>query len=130
MFLAYFESTWIGAKRTRGNRSNPRFSIDMWSIYSNITNDRRTTNNAVESYNARWNQSIGTNFNIWNVIKKFKAEDSLARTKLQELVTGVRRDSNPSQLDERKAKYRRLRDALQNFDESNISEFLYGLREL
>ena len=86
LFPAYFESTWIGAKRTRGNRSNPRFSIDMWSIY--ITNDCRTTNNAVESYNARWNQSIGTNFNLWNVIKEFKAEDSLARTKLQELVYG------------------------------------------
>ena len=85
-FLVYVEATWIGRRRTCSNRSAPRFPHSMWNINSNIVEDRPTTNNAVESFNGCWNQSIGTSFNIWTVISKFKTEDKLARTKLQKMV--------------------------------------------
>ena len=128
-FLTYLESTWIGRKRTRGNRSAPRFPLSMWNIHSNIVADRPTTNNAVESFNGRWNQSIGTSFNIWKVVSKFKTEDSLARTKLQEMVTARRSGEHPGRAEAKACKERRLKEALTNFDPDCIKEFLFGLRE-
>ena len=126
----YVESTWIGKKRTRGNRATPRFPISMWNIHANIVENRPTTNNAVESFNARWNQSIGTNCNVWRVIEKFKTEDSLARAKLEELVTGRNNDSHPSRSNERKLRLDRIRGALTNFDPMYLKEFVFGMRSM
>ena len=128
-FLTYVEATWIGRRRTRGNRSAPRFQHSMWNINSNIVEDRPTTNNAVESFNGRWNQSIGTSFNIWTVISKFKTEDSLARTKLQEMVTARRSDEHPARMEAKACRLKKLKDALENFDPDCLKEFMFGLRD-
>ena len=128
LFLAYVESTWIGKRRTRGARNKPRFDISIWNIHLNVMEERTTTNNAIESWNARWNQSIGTNYNIWRVINKFKTEDSLARTKLREAVSGRDIEPNPARKNRRTERLSGLKTALQRFDADNLKEFLFALR--
>ena len=51
---------------------------------------------SVESWNARWNRSMGTNHNVARIIKGFMNEDSLARAKLQEIVSGRESSANSS----------------------------------
>ena len=60
---------------------------------------------------------------------KFKTEDSLARTKLQELVTVRRADLNQSRTERRSARMANLKTALQTFNPNFIKEFMFGLRE-
>ena len=129
LFLAYVESTWIGKKRTRGNRSAPRFPINMWNRHLAIKEDRPTTNNAVESFNGRWNQSIGTKCNVWEVISKFKTEDSLTRDKVREMVTGKRRDSNPGRKEQRAIKMEQLKKAVASYDNFYMKEYMFGMRD-
>ena len=54
-FLDYFERTYIGKPGARG-RKNPMFPISMWNIVERTLSDQASTNNAVESWNARWNR--------------------------------------------------------------------------
>ena len=76
-FLHYFERNFIGLVRYDGTRRNPMFAYSMWNIHARVMNGDPTTNNAVESWNARWNRSMGTNHNVGRVIKGFMNEDSL-----------------------------------------------------
>ena len=99
-FLTYCENTYIGKPNKRtGTRKNPRFQIFMWNIYDRILADEPTTNNAVESWNARWNNAHRANHNVLRVINGFKIEDSLARTKFQEQVAGRAVNPNPARTD-------------------------------
>ena len=59
---------------------------------------------------------------------KFKTEDSLARTKLQELVTVRRADPNRSRTERQSARMSNLKAALQTFNQNFIKEFMFGLR--
>ena len=54
-FLDYFERTYIVKPGARG-RKNPMFPISMWNIVERTLSDQASTNNAVESWNARWNR--------------------------------------------------------------------------
>ena len=60
----------------------------MLFVFNRVYNDFQTTNSAVESWNARWNNSLGTNHNIYCVINGFMNEDALARTKFQSAAAG------------------------------------------
>ena len=128
-FLSYFVGTYIGEKNNRtGNRKDPMFPVSMWNIHGRIVQGQPATNNAVESWNARWNQSMGTNHNIWRVITGFKVEDSLARTEFMEQVTQRNIDPNPGRSSRRSGRMNTLKLSLEHYDRNNIKEFLYGLR--
>ena len=63
------------------------------------------------------------------MINKFKTEDSLARTKLQEAVSGKDTEPNPARKDRRTARLSGLKTALQRFNVENMKEFLFALRD-
>ena len=129
-FLCYVENTYIGKPiRQQDARRQPMYSVEMWNIFNRILEDKATTNNPVESWNSRWNRSMGTNHNIWRVIQGFKTEDSLARQKLAEMVTGQNTEPNPSRADRRSARLQQLRTALGQYDRNTIKEFMFGLRD-
>ena len=98
-FLGYIERTYIGKKRSDNGRGNPLFPLSMWNTTERILSDRQTTTNAVESWHSRWANSLGTNHSIYSVIRGFMNEDSLARSKFQEVVAGRATNPNPSRKD-------------------------------
>lgn len=124
-FLGYVERTFIG-KMIAGQRRPALFPPAIWSTHSNILQGNQTTTNAVESWNAKWN-STTTNHNILRIITNFKMEDSLARTKFQELVSGRFVDPNPGRTSRKQAKLEELKRAMLNYNRQNVKEFLYGL---
>ena len=129
-FLSYVERTYIGKLNPRtGGRKDPMFSVSMWSIHSRIVGDEHTTNNGVESWNARWNNAHRANHNVLRVVSGFKCEDSLARTKFQEQVAGRTINPNSGRSDRRSARVEGLKTALANYSRLNIKEFLFGLRD-
>ena len=130
-YLAYVEDNYIGKLNTRnGIRKKPRFAHEMWSLHSRIVEGIRTTNNSVESWNARWNKTIGDNRNALRVITGFKKEDSLARTKLQEYVAGRNGDPNSGRTGRRSYRSEELRISLSRYNRNYIKEFLYGFLSL
>ena len=110
-FLCYYERTYKG-KPTRTGRSNPYFAISMWNLYDCIIAEKLCTNNGVESWNARWTSTLGTNHNIFRVISAFKNEDSLARQKFHELLSGQDAEANPSRKDRRTCRLNQIKQAL------------------
>ena len=128
-FLNYVEGTYIGRKLRGGERGNPLFSIEMWNIRERVLQDKQTTNNAVESWNARWNNSIGTNHNILSIITGFKNEDALARTKFQQVVAGRATNPNPARKDRRSGRLEMMKLAMGTFTRENMKEFMFMLRE-
>ena len=127
-FISYVENTYIGKLNRRGERRPPLFPIPIWNIYQSILAQNNTTNNGVESWNGRWNNTIGTNHNLWRIINGFKKEDSLARTKLQEVVAGRYTDPNPSRSGRRSLRQEGLQISLQNYTRATCKEFMFGLR--
>ena len=104
---------------------NKYLLVDANNFEYEYKDKRRTaTNNAIES----WNQSIGTNYNIWRVINKIKTEDSLARSKLGEAVSGGDTEPNPARKNRRTERLSGLKTALQRFDADNLKKFLFALR--
>ena len=129
-FLLYIERTYDGKMNQRTNsRRQPMFPHEMFSIYDRVVQERGTTNNGLESWNARWNNSMGTNHNIWRVISGFKNEDALAKSKHQEMLAGRCVEQNPSRKDRQSARMRMLKSAMDGYNRDNIKEYMYGLRE-
>ena len=55
-FVHYVERTYMEKQLRRGGRGRPIFPIEMWSNRESVLGDQQTTNNAVKSWNARWNK--------------------------------------------------------------------------
>ena len=128
-FLHYFELTYIGRILLGGDHGNPLFPHDMWNIRTRVLNDQHTTNNRVESWNARWNNSLGTNHNIFSVIKAFMKEDALARQKFQEMVAGRDANPNPRRQVRRSIHLERMKIAMSRYTRENKKEFMYMMRK-
>ena len=129
-YCSYVERTYIGKINPRtGDRRDPMFPIDMWNIHDRILSGKHTTNNSVESWNGRWNNTVGSNHNIFRVISGFKNEDGLARTKLQELVSGRSPEVNPSRKERKTARFEALKRSLSNYNQATLDEFMHGLRD-
>ena len=129
MFLGYVERTYIGKLNTRtGRRKDPMFNPSMWNIFHRVMNDEPTTNNAIELWNAKWNNAHRANHNVARVIGGFKAEDALARTKFQQQVAGRLADPNPVSSDRRSARHEQLKVVMMNYQKNNVNEFMFGLR--
>ncbi|CAF1089885.1 unnamed protein product [Adineta ricciae] len=49
--VEYFEKTWIGEKKIRGNgRKKPKFNNELWNVYERVMNNLPRSNNAVFEY--------------------------------------------------------------------------------
>ncbi|CAF1415647.1 unnamed protein product [Adineta ricciae] len=49
--VEYFEETWIGEKKIRGNgRKKPKFNNELWNVYEHVMNNLPRSNNAVEAW--------------------------------------------------------------------------------
>ena len=95
-FLHYVERNYVGKLNHRsGQRNKAIFPPEIWSNFVRILNKETTTNNAVQAWNSTWNKSVGTNHNVLRVINHFKSEDSIARTKFQQVVAGTFTNHNP-----------------------------------
>ena len=120
-FILYCERNWIGGRRA------PTFPIEMWNCYERVLQDRPDTNNAVESWNARWAASLGTNHNVLRVIDGFKKENSLAQMKYREVIGGRYVDPNPGRTAKKLYRYNELKLAIQNCTRYNVKIVLYNL---
>ena len=82
----------------------------------------------IQQFHARKNRFMGTNQNVARVIKGFMNEDSLARAKFHEFVSGEKQSSNPSRDARKSYNHDNLVRALEQFDPENLKDFLYGMR--
>ena len=55
--MDYFEDTYIGKPHRRRRRS-PIFDIDIWNMYSRVSNDLSKSNNSVEGWNHSFQSSL------------------------------------------------------------------------
>ena len=100
------------------------FPISIWNTYQLVLDDQPMTNNSVESWNARWNSTLGTNNNILRVVNAFKNEDSLARTKFLEAMSGRAVYPNPARTERRLAE---LKATLANYSKDNMKDYMFML---
>ena len=82
-----------------------------------------------ESWNGRWNNTVGSNHNIFRVISGFKNEDGLARINLQDLVSVRSPEVNPSRKERKTARFEALKRSLSNYNQATLDEFMHGLRD-
>ena len=100
----------------------------MWNVYERVLNDEPTTNNTIESWNAKWNNAHRANHNVARVVTGFKTEDALAQSKLQQQVAGTLTNPNPGRSDKRAMRLEQLKMAMSNYQRSNIKDYMFGLR--
>ena len=73
----YFEDTWIGRPHRRGQRRNPMFSIDVWSIYDRVIDGLPRTNNSIEGWHSAFQRTVGSNHpTIYKLIEAMQLEQS------------------------------------------------------
>ena len=71
----YFEDTWIGRPYRRGQRRNPIFSIDVWSIYDRVIDGLPRTNNSIEGWHNAFQRTVGSNHpTIYKLIEAMHLE--------------------------------------------------------
>ena len=91
-FMSYFELTYIGVMRGRGNnrrRSTPLFPIPMWNVHSRVEHCMPRTNNSIEGFNNAFFQNIAQcHPNIWKCISFLKKEEILGHTKILQFERG------------------------------------------
>ena len=127
-FLSYVERAYIGTlNQATGERRRPMFPISIWNTYQLVLDDEPMTNNSVESWNARWNSTLGTNHNILRVVNAFKNEDSLARTKFLEAMSGRAVDPNPARKTRKESRHAELKATLANYSKDNMKDYMFML---
>ena len=126
--VSYFENTYIGPVRGRGQRSRrlePIFSIASWNVHDLCVRGEPRTTNSLEGFHSTLIKSISNNHpNIWTLIDTHKKDDVLAKTKLQNLRQG-------EEIITKKKKYRdcnkRILHLIENFDSSNKLQILRAI---
>ena len=75
--MDYFVDTYIGKPHRRRRRS-PIFDIDIWNMYSRVSNDLSKSNNSVDGWHHSF-QSILTcdHPNIWVFLRILQKEQGL-----------------------------------------------------
>lgn len=92
-FLNYFEKQFIGTPllNARGEivRSRPRFQIKAWNKNKQILDAEPTDTNFAEAFNSSINKRMKAKGNIYKIIKQFKTEEALTRSRLSEANRGI-----------------------------------------
>ena len=105
------------------------FKTDMWTVFDEVLHECPTMNNALESWNGRFNATKLPCNNIWNLITALQGEDSLAYERyLQELSKVINPDLSPEEGRKRKVKHRekmaKLKNIAERIDEVDATEYL------
>lgn len=88
-FSAYFEQSFIGRMLGNGSRRTPKYSIQEWNQYLNVTNGRQRTNNAVEGWhNGLAHLSCSTHPNVFGFVEIIKKDMEKSRQKIIQLNQG------------------------------------------
>ena len=91
-FVSYFEYTYIGIRRGRGERQQrdvPLFPINLWNVRSRVENDLPRSNNAVEGFHNALRSSITSSHpNLWRLLKALKQELEYSAMKHTQLLRG------------------------------------------
>ena len=75
--MDYFEDTYIGKPHRRRRRS-PIFDIDIWNMYSRVSNDLSKSNNSVEGWHHSFQSSLTCDHpNIWVFLRILQKEQGL-----------------------------------------------------
>ena len=124
-FKDYFEKTYIGKAKKRGRGRFPgTFPLDFWNIYHEIMQGTAKTNNSLEQLNREINQNIKGTQTIYTIIEIFRNEVLYAESKHNELDNGTYKFRNPGRKNQILQKYVILKEVIQQFDFSNISQFI------
>ena len=108
--FAYVRATWV--------QRGCRFSPITWNVHKREM-DRRS-NNAVESYNNRWNRLIGNRHpSLWTFIRILKDEQRIHERRVEQMYNGVMAPI-------RRLKWRRTEEKLKKLTQ----QFYYGERTL
>lgn len=87
--VSYVEDVWIGRLDRRGGRKQPRFSHDVWNLYSSVTEGLPRTNNAVEGWHTGFSTMIAASHaSIFSFIEALKKDEVLSRQRQHELELG------------------------------------------
>ena len=130
-FLKYLEGTWIG-KQKNGRRQSPRFLHSKWNLFERIEAGLPNTNNAIESWNANWNKGQVEKIpNFWNVIRRFKTEDSYSRKKFSDIEQGRFVDKNPTRTkklnEKREVIKTKLRQGYDKRDVESVASYMKSM---
>ncbi len=121
----YFEDTWIGRPARRGQRRNPLFAVELWSVHDRVVEGLPRTNNAVEGWHRAFQGTVGfVHPTVYKLIDAIRLEQSHT----ENVVTRI----NAGQVVTKKnAQYVRVDAAIQtlvaNFGDRHIVDFLRGI---
>ena len=75
--MDYFQDTYIGKPHRRGRRS-PIFDIDIWNMYSRVSNDLSKSNNSGEGWHHSFQSSLTCDHPIiWVFLRILQKEQGL-----------------------------------------------------
>jgi len=129
-YFEYVIRTYIGRRAGRSvARRRPMFKPELWSSFEDVIADLPTTNNALESFNARWNSSRLLSDNIWSVMTGFQREDALAYERyLNDIPSVANPKLSPLEGTTRKINHRdycaKLKNVALKIDETPAIEYL------
>ena len=115
-YFDYVVRTYIGSRAGRSSsRRAPLFRPELWSSFDDLLTDSPTTNNALESWNARWNSAKMSTSNFWSVVEGFQREDALAYQRYLSDISDVQNPNvSPVEGTSRKIKHRLKMSRLKN----------------
>ena len=121
----YFEENYVGRRNRRGDRRQPLFPVDMWSVKARQDAGLPRTNNQLESWHNAFQGSAETHHPcIFRFIEALRREEALQRTNRTQLLQG--RD-----LTQRMKKYvtmnTRITAVQQHRDQYGLLQFLRAL---
>ncbi len=141
-FIYYFEKTWIGERKKRGEHCNqkalcindfrlgtgrkrPQFNHELWNMYDRVVADLPRSNNAVEGWhNAFANRVLINHPTISKLADKIKREQSKFEIDIEQVRLGY--EPKP-----KKASYRKLDDRIKRlvtaYDNNQLAQYLSGL---
>lgn len=120
----YFEDSYIGPIRRR-RRGKPTFDLEVWNVYSRVTQDLPRTNNAVEGWNRKMQSAVSCKHpNLWKFFNVLKKEQSLNNVAVDQLLGG--HTSQPQ-----RKKYKdcngRITTIVADFCNRDIMDYLKGI---
>ncbi|GAB0100308.1 forkhead box protein P1 [Sergentomyia squamirostris] len=77
-FVEYFGKTWVSSFNVLGQRTAPRFNIELWNCHDAILNDLPKTSNAIEGWHRGFTDLVGIHHpTIWVFLERVKEEQCL-----------------------------------------------------
>jgi len=121
-YLDYIQRTYVGTK-TRG----PAFAHNAWSLYDRVLNDSKLTNNDIESFNSAFNGSSTKRPNVWQTVKAFQREETLADQRVLELRRHELTVEHRGRAQRLKEKQACIKEIVQSYNPDYIEDYFKAL---